>query len=105
MALSIGNSVSFTNEVVAPGGVKKIIDLNIYDVQAPRFTNQTPAGIQSGKDDSRWELVFTKKNEGQPANGLGIDPFVYFGSGLTGTAATNIASAYATILAATTPIA
>lgn len=103
MALSIGNSVHFTNEVVAAGAVKKIVDLNLYNVLPPQSTTQTPAGLQSGKDDSTNYLVFPWKNPGQPGNGLGVDLIVQFGpTSLAG--ATNALAAYNAILAATTAI-
>lgn len=100
MAISIANTVSFTNSTDVP---KKMVDLNVFDVSTPQHTTQTPASIQSGKDDSNSYLVCTKKNPGQPGNGVGIDVIINFGPGSAGIA--NAASAYATILAATTAIA
>lgn len=99
MAISIGNTVQFSNSTDSP---KKMVDLNIFDVSTPQGEGPTPSGIQSGKDDSTNYLVITKKNEGQPGNGLGVDNKINFGPGATGK--TNALAAYNVILAACTSI-
>jgi len=99
MALSIGNIVTFTNSTDVP---KKVVNLNLMQVLPVLSIGNTPAGLQSGVDQSTNQLIFPWYNPGQPGTGLGVDLIVNFGPGATGK--TNAAAALATIIAATTAI-
>jgi hypothetical protein len=99
MALSIGNIVQFANSTDVP---KKLVNLNLMQVLPVLSVSNTPAGLQSGVDQSTNQLVFPWYNPGQPGTGLGVDLIVNFGPGATGK--TNAAAAYAAIVAAATSI-